>query len=163
MEAPPISIGQVLNLPHFEYFSHVEDSRWHLNLLTFALLYTMYLFSYNEALQNINTDYFIVMNGKFFAVSGWCFCDDKTMIFAGHRSFQVKVTHKQAQFKVQHPTTSLFVRPSKISADNDSSGMSDVDSDAWYFDATCGFAVFVAMFSEAAENAAMVCATSDFS
>ena len=55
------------------------------------------------------------------------------------------------------------MRPSKISADNDSSGMSDVDSDAWYFDATCGFAVFVAMFSEAAENAAMVCATSDFS
>ena len=75
MDAPPISIGQVLDLPRFECFSH-EDSRWHLNLLTFTLLYTMCLFSYKKALQNINNDYFIIINGKFFAVSGWCFCDD---------------------------------------------------------------------------------------
>ena len=75
METSPISIGQVLDLPHFECFSH-QDSRWHLNLITFALLYTMCLFSYNKALQNINTDYFIIINGKFFAVSGWYFCDD---------------------------------------------------------------------------------------
>lgn len=74
-ETSPISIGQFLDLPHFECFSH-EDSRWHLNLPTFALLYSMRLFSYNEALQNSNTDYFIIINGKFFAVSGWCFCDD---------------------------------------------------------------------------------------
>lgn len=53
-------------------------------------------------------------------------------------------------------TTSLLVRPSKISADSDSSGISDDDSDAWYLEESCGLSGFFALFSDTAENAAMV-------
>ena len=52
-------------------------------------------------------------------------------------------------------TTSLFVRASNSSADSVSSGISEDESDAWYLDDTCGFAVFF-VSSDTAENAAMV-------
>lgn len=66
-------------------------------------------------------------------------------------------------YKTEYLTTSLLVRPSNISAESDSSGISEDDSDPWYLDDTCGFDGFFALFSDTAENAAIVCATNDFS